>query len=118
MDGITLKALNQIQIKTSDTYDFIPAALFGSTGDVIRQTTKQPNMASVVQPGDILIVDTGEFDVVVASTSISVSNSDNSYNGSGFNVLGLSTGSIIVVAGFTDGANNGSKPSYQRPIPK
>lgn len=109
VDGITLKALNQIQIKDTDTYDFIPASLFGATGDVIRQTTKQPNMASVVQPGDVLVVDTGTFSVVFADDSVSVASGDQSYNGTGFNVLGLSPGMTVTVAGFTTGANNGSK---------
>lgn len=108
IDGFTLKALNQVQLIDPDTYDFVPAALFPASGDVIRQSTGRPNMASVIAPGDTLTVTMTSATASVNSTGISASTTDDSFNGSGFDNLGLEAGDTITVSGFTDGANNGT----------
>lgn len=64
VDGITLKALNQVQLPTSGVYTFAHDA----GGDTITQAAKQPNMNSVCAVGDTLVismapyvVETGEW---------------------------------------------------------
>jgi len=52
VDGITLKAGNQVQLPASATYRFTPAV----GGDKITQIDKQPNFNSVVEVGDQVVV--------------------------------------------------------------
>ncbi len=108
IDGVTLKAPNQIQLKETDTWDFIPASLFTASGDVIRQAIAQPAMASVCAPGDTITVTMTAATAVVTSDAISAATTDDSFNGSGFDNLGLVADDTITVTGFTSGGNNGT----------
>lgn len=53
VDGITLKAINQVQLPAGATYKFTP----GQGGDKITQVDKKPNFNSVLEPGDKITVD-------------------------------------------------------------
>jgi hypothetical protein len=61
VDGITLKAVNQVQLSAGATYTYTPAA----GGDKITQAKKQPNFNSVLEPGDQITV---AMDVFNATT--------------------------------------------------
>jgi hypothetical protein len=52
VDGITLKAINQVQLPASATYRYTPAA----GGDTITQIDKKPNFNSVIEVGDQITV--------------------------------------------------------------
>jgi hypothetical protein len=52
VDGITLKAVNQVQLPAGATYKYTPAP----GGDKITQTDKKPNFNSVLQPLDKITV--------------------------------------------------------------
>lgn len=52
VDGITLKALNQLQLTPGETYTFKPDA----GGDQIVQDRKRPNVNAIVEPGDEITV--------------------------------------------------------------
>jgi hypothetical protein len=57
VDGITLKAANQVQLPANAKYKFTPAA----GGDKISQDEKKPNFNSVIEPGDQITVVTNGF---------------------------------------------------------
>jgi hypothetical protein len=57
VDGITLKALNQVQLPAGASYKFTPAA----GGDKITQIDKKPNFNSVLEPGDQITVTMAGF---------------------------------------------------------
>lgn len=58
VDGITLKAPNQVQTDTdSQLYTYTPDA----GGDIITQSVRAPNFLSVVQPGDMVTVAMSDF---------------------------------------------------------
>jgi len=57
VDGITLKAINQVQLSAGANYKFTPAA----GGDKITQVDKKPNFNSVLEPGDQITVDMAGF---------------------------------------------------------
>lgn len=52
VDGITLKAVNQVQLPASATYTYTP----DPAGDKITQRDKKPNFNSVLEPGDQITV--------------------------------------------------------------
>jgi hypothetical protein len=52
VDGVTLRALNQVQLPTSASYTFVPDA----AGDRIIQAAKTPNFNSVCVVGDTLVI--------------------------------------------------------------
>ncbi|MFS2023876.1 host specificity factor TipJ family phage tail protein [Massilia sp. CT11-137] len=52
VDGITLKAVNQVQLPASAKYRYTPAA----GGDTITQIDKKPNFNSVIDVGDQITV--------------------------------------------------------------
>jgi hypothetical protein len=57
VDGITLKAINQVQLPAGATYKYTPAP----GGDKITQVDKKPNFNSVLEPGDQITVDMAGF---------------------------------------------------------
>lgn len=52
VDGVTLKALNQLKFPDSASYTFTPT----NGGDFIRQARKAPNFNSLLEPGDLINV--------------------------------------------------------------
>lgn len=65
VDGVTLKARNQIVLEPGGAYTFKPT----STGDRITQAEKRPNFNSIVNPGDEISV---EMDDIVITATASV----------------------------------------------
>lgn len=59
VDGITLKAVNQVQLPAGANYKFTPAP----GGDKITQVDKKPNFNSVLEPGDQITVSMGGFNL-------------------------------------------------------
>lgn len=57
VDGITLKALNQVQLGASEQYMYEPNV----GGDIIRQRLKRPNFSSVLSVGDAITVSMSDF---------------------------------------------------------
>jgi hypothetical protein len=53
VDGITLKAINQVQLPAGANYKFTPAP----GGDKITQVDKKPNFNSVLEVGDKITID-------------------------------------------------------------
>ena len=102
VDGITLKALNQVQVTNPDNYTF--------NGSTISQATKAPNFNSIVDSGDFVTVTTGSFFVLKIddSATISAANSDNSFNSSASEFSDFNPGDVIRTSGFVNGANNGT----------
>ena len=58
VDGITLKALNQVQLPTSATYTFAP-------GGTLTQAAKQPNFNAICAAGDALTVTMADQEVII-----------------------------------------------------
>jgi len=58
VDGVTLKALNQVQLPTSDAYSF-------STAGIVTQAAKQPNFNAVVSSSDDIIITMTDQTVIV-----------------------------------------------------
>lgn len=103
IDGVTLKAFNQIQLPALDAYDYIPAATMLTDGDVIRQTVKTPNFSACVNPGDFITVTTGSMPKTISSNSIGMSATDKSFTASyAFSNLYLVPGSTIIVSGSSN----------------
>jgi hypothetical protein len=102
VDGITLKALNQLQILASDTYAFTSHA----TGDIITQTTKGPNFNSVVMPGASVTISMANFSAT-GTALITVIDVTSTFSASGL-FVNLAVGSVLTWTGFADPANNGT----------
>ncbi len=103
VDGITLKALNQVQLATSGSYTF--AAAGG-----ITQAAKNPNFNSVAAIGDSITVTMSPTTVTSAAGSITVvaaakTFADNAAVGLFNSVL---VGDTITTAGFVNAGNNGT----------
>lgn len=117
IDGITLKALNQVQLPDTGIYQFTQ----NSGGDIITQTTKNPNFSSCVSVGDSIVI-TGASATVSNNSSdpirsITVQSSDKSFNDpSGKLFEGIGAGSTITVSGFTNSSNNGTFTVVAKPI--
>lgn len=81
VDGITLKAYNQLVFPTSGLYSFNP----DPTGDYISQGKRDPNFNSLLEPGDSITV---MMDDTPLSVSASVTSNANGFAGA----FELSTG--------------------------
>jgi len=101
VDGITLKALNQIQLPTSATYNF-------DVSGTITQEVRQPNLNSIASVGDELIItmtdyqptSTGEVSVV-ALTKVYSDTEANPF-------VGIQVGDSVTISGFVNPGNNGT----------
>ena len=103
VDGITLKALNQVRLATSGTYTF-------ASSGVITQAAKNPNFNSVAAVGDSITVSMGATTVTSAAGSITAvaaakTFADNAAAGL-FNAVQV--GDTITTAGFSNAGNNGT----------
>lgn len=101
VDGITLRAPNQVQLPGSASYDFIPNV----GGDIIRQNDTNPNFNAFIEPGDQITVSmTPTTDGLSAVPGSAVA------AGNRFNVTGIQlhaqVGWTVSTSGFTNAANN------------
>lgn len=104
IDGITLKALNQLQLPTTEIYTFTPTV----DGDFLTQKNKTPNFSSCASVGDKLVItNASAAPVVNSATACTVLASDDSFNVTSGNLFqGVSAGMSVTVAGFV--SNNGT----------
>ena len=103
VDGITLKALNQVQLPATGSYTF-------AASGVITQASKNPNFNSVAAVTDSITVTMSPTTVTSAAGSITVvaaakTFADNAAVGL-FNAVKV--GDSITTAGFVNGGNNGT----------
>lgn len=114
VDGITLKAPNQVQLPASDVYAFTP----DPAGGVIGQAEKHPNFNAVASVGDSITVSMANYVTSVQPSGESVSvfadSSDNSFNGvGGFTFGNLIVGDAVAVSGFPN--NSGTYTVIAKP---
>lgn len=101
VDGITLKAPNQVQLPGSASYDFVPDA----GGDIIRQNDTNPNFNAFIEPGDQITISmsatSGGLSGVPGQAVAATNN---------FLIAGIENevevGWIITTTGFANSANN------------
>jgi hypothetical protein len=107
VDGITLKALNQLQMPLSGTYTF-------DHGNRLTQLNKEPNFNAVTAVGDQLTI-SGAGKVVVTSGSAGfVSATKTVVDSAGVGLFSaIAVGDVVTVAGTV--SNNGSRTVTARP---
>lgn len=103
VDGITLRAPNQVQLPASASYDFEPHG----GGDLIRQNNPDPNFNAFLEPGDTLVVSMSPT-VNSAPGSATVSGG-NTVTMTGIDAL-VSAGWTMSFTGFVNGGNNAARP--------
>ena len=103
VDGITLKALNQVQLVASGVYTF-------AASGVITQATKNPNFNSVAVIGDSITVTMGATTVRSVSGSITVVAAAKTFadNAAAGLFSAVKVGDSITTAGFVNAGNNGT----------
>lgn len=100
VDGITLKALNQVQLPASGSYTF-------AAGGVITQAAKNPNFNSVANAADTITITmspatvsaTGAITVNAGAKTFADTDSVGLFNA-------ILVGDTLTTSGFTDPANN------------
>ena len=104
VDGITLKALNQLQLPASSVYTFA----HGTGGDTITQANKTPNFNAICAVGDKLAVTMSNY-APTGSGSISVVGATHRYYDSNTTQFAfIEVGDTVIFSGFVTAANNGS----------
>ncbi|HCN89501.1 MAG TPA: hypothetical protein DIT28_10045 [Oxalobacteraceae bacterium] len=105
VDGLTLKALNQVQLATSAKYTFTPDV----GGGIISQAAKNPNFNAVCVIGDVITV-TMTDDLKITTGVAAAATTGNTFTDTG--AAGLFTdilaGDTFSVSGFSTAANNGA----------
>lgn len=107
VDGITLKALNQLQMPASGTYTF-------DHGNRLTQMTKEPNFNAVATVGGMLVV-SGAGKVVTTSGSASFSAATHTIRDTVGKVLfaAIAVGDVVTVGGTI--SNNGVRTVTSKP---
>jgi hypothetical protein len=132
VDGITLKAQNQIQLDPNSGYALLPPGPereFGflvqgvrvpaSSSDRIAQNLRRPNLSAVVQIGQTVTI-VAPNRTYFASGRISVSGAYGQYSdlGEGGEIFsGVVVGQTITFEGFTEPGNNGTFTVASKPGP-
>ena len=101
VDGITLKALNQVQLPVSATYTF-------ATGGTLTQAAKQPNINAIASTGDELTISMSPY-TPISTGGVSVVGATRAYSdieASPF--VGVTAGDSVTFSGFLTAANNGT----------
>lgn len=105
VDGITLKAPNQVQLPAGGSiYTFTPDA----GGDIITQATKEPNFNAVTSAGDSLTVSMADYfpNSGVGTVEVAPGLTFLDYPGTLFGAFAV--GDSIVFSGFANAGNNGT----------
>jgi hypothetical protein len=101
VDGITLKALNQVQLPTSGAYSF-------AAGGVITQASKNPNFNSIAGTGDEFTVTMSNY-APSSTGGVTVVGATRTYaDTDGHSFVDVRVGDTVIFSGFTTAANNGS----------
>lgn len=117
VDGLTLKAANQIQLPASGAYIFWPAGTGNGsdvpadlTSDAISQDQKRPNFSAICNPGDTITISM-EGQTISVSGTVSVVASNRSYTDVGTDsamFADVVPGSTVTFSGFSEAGNNGT----------
>lgn len=115
VDGLTLKAFNQVQLPDNASYTFTP----DPSGDIITQALKNPNFSSCTSVGDAITVTNAASTTIKTNpdtNTVTVTASDKSFNDpSGLLFSSIFVGDVVTTAGFTNGANNGAFTITSKP---
>ena len=125
VDGLTLKAANQIQLPASGTYTFWPvgtgdgiAVPAGLTTDAISQDQKRPNFNAISNPGDGLTISMSGLSITASST-VTVVGASRSYTDADTESAGMfasvTPGALVTFSGFSSMANNGTFTVLAKP---
>ncbi|MES2218369.1 MAG: host specificity factor TipJ family phage tail protein [Pseudomonadota bacterium] len=108
VDGITLKAPNQVQLTPHMVYTYTP----NGGGDIITQAEKKPNFNSVLKPGNTIVITMiNQVVTTLSVNSVTVIGSTKTYtddDGLGALFANTKVGDSIVIAGFPSAVNNGA----------
>lgn len=124
VDGLTLKAANQIQLPASGTYTFWPAGTGDGftiptrlTTDVISQDQKRPNLNAISNPGDTLSISMSGLSVTASGIMrvIALGRSYNDLSTGGTLFQGLVPGAVVTFSGFAEAGNNGTFTVLAKP---
>lgn len=112
VDGITLKALNQIQLPASAAYSFAHDA----GGGIITQAVKRPNFNAIAVVGDSVYIQMdGQYGASnnqsVTARAVDASFTDDREGG----FSGFVAGDVVEVTGYANPANNGTFVVVSRP---
>jgi hypothetical protein len=101
VDGITLKALNQVQLPASGSYTF-------SASGLITQAAKNPNFNSVANTSDSITVTMSNYapSSVHPVSVVGATRVYSDFEGQSFDYVKL--GDTVIFSGFANAANNGS----------
>ena len=112
VDGVTLKARNQVQLATSGIYAFAP-------GGAITQAAKDPNINAVSDAGDVLTVTMPDFAQVTGPEPVTASASPNGFTASSASAIfdNIGVGTVFTTSGFTEPGNNGTFTVTAKPFP-
>lgn len=101
VDGITLKAPNQVQLPATAEYDFIPDA----GGDIIRQNNTSPNFNAFIDPGDSLTISMTPTSGGLSGVNTTATAATNTFAATGIHTQ-LAVGWTVSTTGFANAANN------------
>lgn len=101
VDGITLKAPNQVQLPGSSSYDFIP----DGGGDIIRQIDTNPNFNAFIEDGDEISVAMVASAGGLSGVSTTAAAASNTFTATGIHTQ-AEVGWTVSTTGFVNAANN------------
>ena len=107
VDGVTLRAFNQVQLPATEIYTFESDGLH----NVLTQKNKTPNFSSCTAVGDnVVIIGTASaIGSNTVTTAVTVINADSSFNDtSGLLFAGVTAGMSVTTSGFSGVGNNGT----------
>lgn len=107
VNGITLKAFNQVQLPNSAKYDFKKVSGYNTIAQV---DPVQPSFGSIMKVGDTITISMTSFYPFEFSGSITVTALTKTFSSLSETPVftGLNAGNVIQVSGFTNAANNGT----------
>lgn len=117
VDGITLKAYNQVQLPASAAYTFYPANSGAGPEptvgtDLIAQNQTRPNFNAIAETGQTVTISMDPFDVVrngnVTANALFDSFVSDISEGAQDVFSGFDVGTVFAISGFTSAANNGT----------
>ena len=112
VDGITLKAANQVNLPASGVYTFTPDA----AGALITQAAKRPNFNSVVLVGALVNIAMAAQTTSTTGAATVTGATRKFTDTSGLNLFAaLAVNDFVTTTGFVNAANNGSFQITSKP---
>ena len=103
VDGITLKAPNEVNLSNPDNYTYTP----GVKDTITQVGTAKPSFDSVAEIGDDIIISMAPVTVSLSSSFVAVISANSFFSSSIGAFNGAIIGASVVVSGFLESANNG-----------